>query len=170
MINQIYKARLNNDGSRYIDPITNDFVNDLIAIEDDNIPEVFTPNWLNMKETLFKSQLFYKAISEANPNVYATLLKVIQDGENGVGKEQNFVDLFNLLNITWTPTELEYLDAVLQSNGFSIVLSESNTNMSARKAVEIIETSPLTISNNTKECDSIWCKFLIFVKSIFKKN
>lgn len=165
--NEEYRKKLDSEGNPIL--LNGDFVLELVYSEEVPDPPKYA-DWLNMKETLFKSQLFYKAISEANPNIYATLLKVIQDGENGVGKEQNFVDLFNLLNITWTPTELEYLDAVLQTNGFSIVLSENNANMSARKATEVIETSPLTISNNNKECDSIWCKFLIFVKSIFKKN
>ena len=127
------------------------------------------PDWLNMKETLFKSQLFYKAISDATPNVYSTLLKVIQDGEDGVGKEQNFLDIFNLLNITWTPAELEYLDAVLQVNKFSIRLVQTNNSMSARKAVEIVENSPIN-NKIVKNCDNMWCKFIIFVKSIFKKN
>ena len=116
----VYKPKLNHDGTRFIDPSTNDFVNELAEVIDDGVEEVKSINWLTFKETLFKSALFFRALTEANPNAYSTLLKIIQDGENNVGIENNFEYVFNLLGFTLTEEETIYLNSTLESNNFTI--------------------------------------------------
>ena len=117
MINKTYRKKLDKDGNPIIE--NGDFVMELISSEE--VPDVIhPPNWLTFKETLFKSALFFRALTEANPNAYSTLLKIIQDGENNVGNENNFQYVFNLLGLKLTEEETIYLNSTLESNNFTI--------------------------------------------------
>ncbi len=118
-INEIFKKKQNEDGTDYIDPITNDFVNEVIYSEE--VEEgVKIANWKAFKENLFNTPIFLKLISEANPNAYTTLIKIIQDGEDGKGKEDNFTFMFKLLNVNWNDSEIKLINEALNINGFSI--------------------------------------------------
>jgi hypothetical protein len=115
--NQIFRKVLDENGEPLI--VDGDFVSELIY-EEEVADEIPPPNWKQFKEDLFKTQVFYKAMAMGNPNVYATLLKLITDGEVGYAKEENFVMLFNMLGIEWTIEERAIINQALVNNFFTI--------------------------------------------------
>ena len=115
--NQVFRKVLDENGEPLI--VDGDYVMELVYEED--VPDVpLTPNWKEFKETLFNSPVYYKTLSLGNPNVYSTLLKLITDGENGYAKQENFVNLFNMLGIEWTSEERAEINTALSNNHFTI--------------------------------------------------
>jgi len=119
MREEVYKKVLDINGVPVIDPITNDFVMELVEVIT-TADGILPIDWKNFKEDLFKSALFYRAIQDANPNAYATLLKVISDGEAGITLESNFQLVFNLLGLVLTTEETIFLNTTLANNHFTI--------------------------------------------------
>ena len=75
--NQVFRKVLDENGEPLI--VDGDYVMELVYEEE--VPDVpFPPNWKEFKETLFNSPVYYKALQFGNPNVYATLLKLIKIG------------------------------------------------------------------------------------------
>ena len=116
----IYRPKLNPDGSRFIDPETNDFVNELVEEHDDGQPIVLLPNWTQLKHELLETTIFQKALKYGNGNAYATILKVITDGETTWASENLFKSMFLALDITLTETETALLNQILERNQFTI--------------------------------------------------
>ena len=115
--NQVFRKVLDENGEPLM--VDGDFVVELVYEEE--VPDIIQPpNWKNFKEELFKSQVFYKAIQQGNPNVYTTLLKVITDGETNYAKEENFILLFNMLGIEWTQVEKDFINQTLINNNFTV--------------------------------------------------
>lgn len=115
-----YRPKLNPDGSRFIDPETNDFVNELVEDYDDGQPIVLPPNWTRLKHDLLETTIFNKARLEGHANTYSTLLKVITDGETSWASENLFKSLFLDLGITLNETEKAEFNRILQVNNFTI--------------------------------------------------
>jgi hypothetical protein len=80
------------------------------------------PKWKELKMALFGSPLFQRAIVQANPNAYSTLLKVLSDGENGDGNEGNLHMMINMLGMTFSQAEKAELNGYFEINNFTIRL------------------------------------------------
>jgi hypothetical protein len=80
------------------------------------------PKWKELKMSLFASPLFQRAIVQANPNAYSTLLKVLSDGENGDGNEANLLLMINMLGMTFSAQEKAELNGYFEANNFTIRL------------------------------------------------
>lgn len=80
------------------------------------------PKWKELKTLMFNSPLFQRAIAQANPNAYSTLLKVISDGEAGDGSEQNLLMMINMLGMTFSAAEKAELNGYFETNNFTIRL------------------------------------------------
>lgn len=81
-----------------------------------------SPKWKELKTSMFNSSLFQKAIVQANPNAYSTLLKVLSDGEAGDGNEQNLLLMINMLGMTFSAEEKAELNGYFETNNFTIRL------------------------------------------------
>jgi hypothetical protein len=97
----------------------------IVKVYDDNNELVDTymtyeRNWRGLTESLYGSQLFYKAMTSANPNAYSTILKVLSDGENGNSTQNTFLSVFNMLGVNWSEEEKTQLNTVLSDNLFTI--------------------------------------------------
>jgi len=77
-------------------------------------------NWKGLRLNLYNSPLFIRAITEANPNAYSTLLKVITDGEIDNAFEETFLAIFNMLGMTFSAEEKTELNGYLEANNFTI--------------------------------------------------
>ena len=84
------------------------------------IVEIIPLNWKGLRINLFHSPLFLRALTEANQNVYSTLLKVITDGEISEASENTFLYIFNMLEMTFSSVEKEELNGYLTANNFTI--------------------------------------------------
>lgn len=81
-----------------------------------------SPKWKELKLALFSSPLYLRAITEANPNAYSTLLKLMTDGENGDASEQTFLVILNMLGMTFSDLEKAELNGYFEANNFTIRL------------------------------------------------
>ena len=77
-------------------------------------------NWKGLRLNLYNSPLFIRAITEANPNAYFTLLKVITDGEIDNAFEETFLAIFNMLGMTFNDSEKAEINGYLIENNFTI--------------------------------------------------
>lgn len=118
---QTYKAKLNPDGTRYIDPVTNDFVNELVSeIEVESEPE--KPNWYGLEQSLYKSPLFTKYLQDYNTKglLFTT---TIQNGKRGEDvNEQTLLMGFAAMQIDFDQNEIDTINTLLTNNNFTIQL------------------------------------------------
>lgn len=77
-------------------------------------------DWKNLSQEFFYSSLMPKVLSSANSNGYATMLKVLTDGENNYASENAFLAAFNMMGVTWTTQEKAEINNILTANNFTI--------------------------------------------------
>lgn len=78
------------------------------------------PNWTQLKHELLETTIFQKALKYGNGNAYATILKVITDGETTWASENLFRSMFLALGITLTEGETALFNQILERNQFTI--------------------------------------------------
>jgi len=88
-----------------------------------NTKMITNTDWKNLSQDFFYSSLMSKVLTNANPNGYSTFLKVLTDGENNYASENAFLSTFNMLGITWTPTEKAEINTILTNNNFTVQVS-----------------------------------------------
>ena len=117
MKNETYKKKLDSNGNPIL--INGEFVMELVSSE--TLPDTIQPpNWAGLTQSLWASPLFKKAVAFGNPNGYATMLKVLTDGENTTASENAFKIAFSLMGLSLTASELTELNTILSSNNFTI--------------------------------------------------
>jgi hypothetical protein len=85
-----------------------------------NTKMITNTDWKNLSQAFFYSSLMPKVLSSANSNGYATMLKVLTDGENNYASENAFLAAFNMMGVSWTTLEKAEINAILTANNFTI--------------------------------------------------
>lgn len=113
---QVYRSKLNQDGTRYIDPVTNDYVNELVSEEE--VPgEPEKANWLGLEQDLRYSSVFgrRKEVDPVDFNIFTTTLV---NGKLGHASENALAFGFSILGLDWTEGERELINSILEKNNF----------------------------------------------------
>src|SRR5688500_11380393 len=119
MINRAYKKKLDDAGNPII--VDGDFVMELV--HEEVVSDIASPpNWTALKKALWKDeQLIGKALLTGSGAAMAFLVKVITDGETGIGTDEgDFLRAFTMLGVAWTPDEKATINQHLKDNSFSI--------------------------------------------------
>lgn len=96
---------------------------EMVLVSVENVAVTNMPlNWKGLRIALFNSPLFNRAITEANPNLYSTLLKIITDGETDEADENIFLTILNMLGMTFSIAEKAELNKYFTDNNFTIRL------------------------------------------------
>ena len=159
------QPKLNPDGSRYIDPITNDFVNEIIEIIDDGEPIEISPNWLGLEQDLRYSTMFEKAFSQANEKGFNLFTVTLVNGKSGHASENALRFAFEMLGVNWTEEEKIAINQILENNYFITRLDLSSSRVFFKQ--EGNEKDKKVINNQNNKL-SLWYKLLLFIKKIFK--
>jgi hypothetical protein len=114
--NQVFKKKLDDEGNPII--IDGEFVMELVSEEEVEI--TLEPNWRKLTEDLYASPLMFKALTEANPNAFSVLLKVLTDGENGNSTENTLKASIQMCGINFSDEEKQALNQILKDNFFSV--------------------------------------------------
>ena len=78
-------------------------------------------DWQKFSQVMWDNvSLFGKIVMTANPNGYATLLKVMTDGERGIAAQNALLTAINLLGIVFTEEEKLFINTTLTENNFTI--------------------------------------------------
>lgn len=116
--NDIYKKKLNEDGTPYIDPETKDFVMILVSSEQTEEPIVL-PNWRGVTLALQTNVMIAPLIPSANPNGFSMLLKYLSDGEAGYSNGNNIADYIKGCAIAFTDEQKQTINQILTDNNFN---------------------------------------------------
>jgi hypothetical protein len=114
--NQVFKKKLDDEGNPII--VDGEFVMELVSEEE--VEMIVEPNWRKLTEDLYASPLMFKALTEANPNAFAVLLKVLTDGENGNSTENTLLGSIQMCGINFSDEEKQALNQILKDNFFSV--------------------------------------------------
>lgn len=91
--------------------------------------ETPSPDWINFKKAVWNNQsLYFSIAARAVPNIFATILKVISDGEDGKGDEANLQSLLSarlangqmMIGFEWSEVEKGLINGYLQANNFAV--------------------------------------------------
>lgn len=112
------QPKLNPDGSRYIDPITKDFVNEIVEIKDDGEQIELPPNWLQLEQDLRYSEMFVKAFAQATEKGFNLFTVTLVNGKAGHASENALSFAFSVLGVEWTESERQQINEILTKNNF----------------------------------------------------
>lgn len=115
----ITRPKLNPDGSRYIDPITNDYVNEIVDEQDDGQPDEKLPaNWHSLEQSLRYSPMFTKAFTEATEKGFNLFTTTLVNGKLGHASENALQFAFSVLGVNWNESEKKAINEILANSYF----------------------------------------------------